>query len=169
MLAPFTRPRFVAPAAPGGTPWLSNGGTGSLRNETTLWVGAQLTIGAANITLVALGRVFITGNGSAHDVGLFDSSGNPIVIVSVDCSSGTNNAFNYTSTSPQTLTALGTYFLASLEIASGDQWRDNALPASPTGVAVCTSSCYRLGSGTTGAFTSNIASQIYVPPNFQYT
>lgn len=170
---PFPIPPYAYgnPAAMGGaasTPWIITPGSNSLRSDFTGWVGANILVGAAPINITSLGRIFITGNAQNHDVGIFNITGDPLLIVTVVGSSGTNLEFNYTAGS-LTLSAATEYTIASLEANGGDQWIDDVAPTALTAVASITARAFRAGTGTSGAFTGNPGGTIFVPPNFKYS
>lgn len=170
MISPFAGiSPFIAPRQGGGvasSPWITAPQSTSPRNDGPYYLGVQLLVGAADLKVTALGRLFLTGNTQSHDVGLFDSTGNPIVIASVDCSSGVDQQYNW-SPAAATLAAATNYYLAVLELGGGDNWLN---PGAPTvsGDASIVVSTYRPGTGTSGAFNTGGLGDVYSIPNFQY-
>ncbi len=147
------------------TAWITTPAAASTRSDFTGWLGCKFSV-VGSITISQLGRPFYTGNANNHDVGIFNSSGSPLVIGTVNCSSGTNAVFNWVTVANTVLTT-GDYFLASLEASGGDTWRDQTTQTT-TAAATVVTSVFRSGTGTTGAFSNSTALFTYVPPNFKY-
>ena len=122
-----------------GAPWMATFTNGSPRNDYTGWVGMQLTIGNAPITISSLGRFYVTGNKGTHTVKLVrasDGADMPGGSTSVPAT-GIPNTITYAPlASPIQLQAYTSYFLVSEEVSGGDQWGDTASLSSPPGITV---------------------------------
>lgn len=148
-------------------PWITTIGSAALRNDFDGWAGGIFEVGASPLTLTHLGRIFVTGNAASHDVGIFESDGDPLSIIAVNCASGVNDQFNYSAITPLVLSAATQYIIASLEVNAGDQWYNGAVQTT-TAVAASINDRFRAGSGTTGAFNTTAAAGMFVPCNFKY-
>lgn len=137
------------------------------RNDNAGFVGMQITIGVAPITVTALGRMFFTGNANSHTIKIAKVSDQSTVVTATwTITDGVNHAFNYTSIANTTLNASTSYFVMSDEQISGDIWAQ-AAPVTGTAIATVDGQVYTDGGGlyTLVGATSNNA---YVPPNFLY-
>jgi hypothetical protein len=87
----------------------------------------SITVGAQPITLHTLGRFFVTGNTATHTVKIIRASDSAeLGNVSLSMTGGTNGQFKYANlTTPVTLAANTTYYIASEETAAGDSWYDS--------------------------------------------
>src|SRR5712691_1939650 len=145
-------------------------GTGGLSNNFTGFAGMKFTVGASNLSVSALGRIFITGNSGTHTVKLVQAvtgTDVPGGSISVSMVGGVAGQFKYTALgSPVTLQANTAYYLASQEVNGGDQWYDTGGVSSTTAAAV-NSSIYSANSVNWNAY--NTVNTSYVPANFQYT
>lgn len=153
--------------APAGTEFITAATFGAARNNYTGWVGMQFTVGTQNVTVNALGRIYITGNTGTHQVKLVNATSVdvPGASVSINMTGGTSNKFKYAAlASPVTLTANTSYFLLSQETAGADQWYDVSQVAG-TNVANVNGSAYNTYFGYTTTPPSNTS---YVPVSFLY-
>ena len=138
------------------------------RNDFGGWVGMKLTVGAAPLSVTALGRIFLTGNSGTHTVKLVrvsDGVDVPGGSVSIPMAGGTAGQFQYALLSSSlTLAANTAYYLVSQETAGGDKWYDHgALTA--TGVASVNSSVWLNGTVWSPLDGPNTS---YVPLNILY-
>jgi hypothetical protein len=145
---------------------------GTLRNNFGGWAGMKLTVGATGLTVTELGRIFINGNSGVHTVKLVrasDQADVPNGSVAITMSGGTPGQFKYgTLSSPVTLAANTMYYLASEEVAGGDQWYDVANTTVTTAsVGSCNGGVY-LGSSYPWKVVTS-ANHTYVPVDFKYT
>lgn len=173
---PFVQPQFYRPRENGGgvvgDPFITGYTTlGALRNDFSSGVGLQFTVGSTDITVTHLGRWVISGNSQTHDVVLYDGTTvatDAIGTVTVDTAGQPADAFVYEPLgSPITLTALGTYYLLSIESSGGDQWynRDGTFPTT-TADATLVGASYSFG----GTIILDIANgSSYGFPGFLYT
>ena len=101
-------------------------GAGGLSNNFTGFAGMKFTVGASNLTVSALGRIFITGNSGTHIVKLVQAANGADVpggSVSVSMVGGVAGQFKYIALgSPVTLQANTAYYLVTQEVNGGDQW-----------------------------------------------
>src|SRR4029077_11052517 len=118
------------------TPLTTGDTLGSLRNDFSGWVGGQITVGSADLTVTDLGRIVVAGNSGTHTVKLVDAATGLDVSggsVSVSMAGGTPGQFQYaTLSSPVTLLANHSYYLVSQEISGGDTWYEYNTTASTT-------------------------------------
>jgi hypothetical protein len=155
---------------PPGTTFLTGFALNSpvLRNDFSNFVGMQFTVGSSAITVGALGRLCVAGNSGTHTIKLVNAStgtdiaGGSLALSMAGCTAG---QFRYAALpSGVTLSANTAYYVASLEVAGGDQWYDFGT-VSTTNVAAVNNSIYLSGSTWVtwgGANTS------FVPPSFLY-
>lgn len=158
---------LYAPGAPDTTLLSGFSPTSNLRNDFTGWVGTKFTIGAANVTITSLGRVFATGNTGTHTVKIVlasDGSNVPNASVSLSMTGGTAGQFWYaTLANPVTLQANTSYYLVSQEQSGGDSWYDYGI-VSPTSLAAINNAVYF--DGTKWVLVGG-ANYSYVPLNCQ--
>ena len=157
---------------PAGTPWLTSFTPGPTRRNYPDFVGLKFTVGAANLTVTALGRWVIAGNTQTHVVKLVvaatkvDVPGGAVTVATAGQPGG---AFTYVELpAPLTLTAGAAYYLASKENDAGDYWYDSP-GTTVTGTAVATandSAFYYAAAWSESGVGPGAA---YVPPNFLYT
>ncbi len=125
----------------------------------------MMTVGAADITVTALGRWIISGSSHTHTIRIDLEGGGNIVTAVVDAV-GAPNGFKYTSITPVVLSAGVSYWVGSSEAVGGDPWFDDGTTYTTRSDAAIITSAYQSG----GDWTSNHAGSFsYVPPNFQYT
>jgi hypothetical protein len=169
-------------------PWITDPGTGTLRNNYTSTLGANLTVNTT-ITVTALGfwdssiaADTDTGLNASHQVGIWNSNGTDL-LASVTVPAGTAGEligqFRYADlTTPLVLTAGQTYLLgaAMSDVVSGssqDLFRDNTI-VPVTGVATDNYSAF--SSGGSGTFNAPLDNNpldnggvgAFVGPNFLY-
>ncbi|MBZ5674465.1 MAG: dockerin type I repeat-containing protein [Acidobacteriia bacterium] len=190
-LGPFTGSGFVSPdaAVPGiGLKSLQNGQITQtwrvvqanqpfvtpynlsgrpLRNNVTGWLGMKLTVGATDVTVTSLGRIFVAGNNGTHTIKLVrvsDGADVPGGSVLLSMAGGTLGQFSYASLpSPITLQAHTSYYLVSQEFQGGDKWYDYGTIFT-TSAATVNNAAY--WNGTSWALIDT-AQTSYVPPNFR--
>ncbi len=133
----------------------------------------KFTIGVSNITVSALGRVFVTNNAATHTVKLVQVSGQDVPGGAVQLSMlGGSGSFRYAPlASPVVLAAGSSYYLASQEANGSDRWYDIGA-VTPTGDVTVNNSVYSSGSTwiietAGGGYPTTNSS--YVPVNLQYT
>ena len=93
------------------------------RTDACPKAGMIITVGSNNLTVTALGRLFITGNTGSHVLQIYDTNGvQQGADVSLSMTGGTSNTFKYANlSSPVTLLANTTYYIVSQE-TNGDAW-----------------------------------------------
>jgi hypothetical protein len=130
------------------------------RNDATLNVGFELTVGSTGITVTQLGRWVISGNSGTHTLAIYDASCALVVSTTIN-TSGLSVGYNYVSITPTVLSASTVYYIMSSETASGDLWYDNETYTSTAD-----------GTITHSAFSTcnanNSTGYSYVPVNFKY-
>ncbi len=140
---------------------------GTLRNNFSGWVGANLTVGANQMTVTSLGRMFAPGNTGTHIVKLVTAGGVDVPggSVAVPMLGGTPGTFMYNNLpSLVNLSPNTTYFLLSQEVSGGDQWYDQDTTVQTAGVATVIGPAY----GTPYAsFTG--ANRMYGPLDLRYS
>ena len=155
---------------PSGTPLIAGFTAGAVRNNFTGGFGMRFTVGATPLNVVALGRIYITGNTGAHLLKLVRvSDGSDVQGGSVNLTlpSGTAGQFVYAAlNSPVTLDANASYYLISAETSGGDQFYDLG-PVTPPSVASVDSGIV-LWPGN-GFIPVGPPNRSYVPINLLYT
>ena len=143
---------------------------GTQRNNYTGWVGTTVNVGAASLTVNALGRYVSAGDSASHIVKFVDATtgldvpGGSATVVTAGATAG---GFAYaTLSSPVVLNANATYFIVSAETAGGDHWYDlnttlQTAPVGTVGRAV-------YGSGSSFTMAQSVTGHSYVPLNFQF-
>src|ERR1041385_6258811 len=73
--------------------------TGTPRNDFSGWVGFQMNVGEANLTVTDLGRYIVSGNTGTHTVKIVNASGTDVsgASVSIATSGATAGQFKYVS------------------------------------------------------------------------
>ena len=118
---------------------------GTLRNNFSGWVGANLTVGANQMTVTSLGRMFAPGNTGTHIVKLVTAGGVDVPggSVAIPMLGGTPGTFMYNNLpSLVTLNPNTTYYLLSQEVSGGDQWYDQDTTVQTAGVATVIGPAY---------------------------
>jgi hypothetical protein len=137
----------------------SNPSTMTARNDVSLNVGFELTVGSTGITVTQLGRWVISGNSGTHTLAIYDNSCNLVVSTTIN-TSGLSVGYNYVSITPTVLSASAVYYVFSSETNGGDQWYDlEAYTTTGDGtIKQSYGTC-----NTAGTLTNS-----YVPVNFKY-
>ena len=113
-----------------------------------------------------LGRIWLTGNTGSGTVQIRRVSDNVLMATAtIDLSTGTTDQFNWTAITPVSLDA-GTYYLYSVEVSGGNQWRDLASYTASLGSIV--RAVYSFDPSTGFVPFSVFGSNTYVPVNFKY-
>jgi fibronectin type 3 domain-containing protein len=148
--------------------WVTSFVPGTLRNDAGGWRGMRLRTGGSPVTVTALGRVYVNGNGRSHRLTLVEaSSGTTVATAEWTPAGGVHNQIKYVSlATPVVLAADTGYFLASLEEAGGDSWYSYDTAVSTTGVATAVTAVYN----TSGSWVSfgPAGSYSYVPVALRY-
>jgi hypothetical protein len=126
---------------------------GTLRNNFSGFAGMVIQIGAAPITVVGLGRIFVSGNSGTHVVKIADGvTGTDIAgaFVTVDFSTGgTPNQFAYAILpAPVVLNPNTEYYLVAQETNGGDQFFDLDTSVIVNPVATVVAAAFQDSSGT---------------------
>ncbi|MEO8097249.1 MAG: chitobiase/beta-hexosaminidase C-terminal domain-containing protein [Acidobacteriota bacterium] len=138
------------------------------RNNFNGWLGLRLTVGVNPLPVVSLGRLCAPGNTRTHGVKLVsvqtgaDVQGGVVSLNMAGCAPG---QFVFAAlSSPLTLPARASYYLASAESMGGDLWYEYA-PVTATPVATV-SAAY----ATSGWYPApNPTNASYVPVNLLYS
>jgi len=142
---------------------------GTLRRNSNNWFGMKITVGAQPITIYSLGRIFVSGNTGTHTVKLVRASDSvDVASVSIPMSGGSPGQFKYVNlTSPVTLAANTSYYVASKEVKNGDYWYDSNTTVTSTPLAtvdgIVTST-----NGTSWSTSGAIPGRVYVPVDLKY-
>ncbi len=151
------------------TPFITNVTPGTVKNNSSSWLGMKITTSSQPVTVRYLGRMFLTGNTGTHAVKIVRASDNAtIVSVSIPMVGGTVNQFRYVQlASPVTLAANTGYYIASQEANHGDSWYDSNTVVSSTTVATVNG---RVSSnnGSSWSTTGAVPGQVYGPLDFLY-
>jgi hypothetical protein len=152
-----------------GTYFVTSESLGTLRNNYTGFVGMNITVGAAPITVTALGRMVAGSNGGNHLVKIVQASTGtdvPGASVTVNVATGTPGTFAYaTLSSPVTLSANTAYYVVTQETFGGDPWYDYDSSVQTTSAATVTSAVYSSGSSYV---TLGSTAHTYGPVSLQY-
>jgi hypothetical protein len=143
---------------------------GTLRNNSTAFIGMRITVGGSAISVTQLGRYMVAGNSGTHTLKIIRASdGAELGSASVNMGTGTADSLGFkyaTLSSPVTLAANTAYYIVSGETAGGDQWRDNInTTLTTTTAATLNGSVYQDGSSWA---QNGVAGESYVPLNFKY-
>jgi hypothetical protein len=151
------------------TQFITNVTPGTVKNNSSSWLGMKITTGSQPVIVRYLGRMFLSGNTGTHGVKIVRASDNAtIVSVSVPMAGGTVNQFKYVQlASPVTLAANTSYYIASQEANHGDSWYDSNTIVSSTSVATVNG---RVSSnnGNSWSTTGAVPGQVYGPVDFLY-
>lgn len=120
------------------TPFVQTFQQTELRNGYTGYVGFQFTVGAAPLTVTALGRWCVAGNAAVHPVEIVTAAGAPVASVAIPMAACTGGQYVW-ATASAILAAGATYNLASFENAGGDSWWDQGAITLASGAASTTS------------------------------
>lgn len=141
------------------------GSGGGLRNDGPFVVGAQITIGATNVTVFALGRTNAAASTLNHPMAIFNSGG--VIVVSNTIPPMASIGQQWITVPDTVLTAGATYYIGSFENGNSDSWLDHmTATVSPSATLVTsTFASFPPFSAPTGAVTANT---IYVGLTFAY-
>ncbi len=146
---------------------------GTLRTDPfSGWVGMLIRIGAAPLTIVGLGRIFVAGSSGTHLIKVVDATTNvdmPNAVTSVALSSAnaSDGQFVYgVLVDPVMLAANTDYYVISQEVAGGDHWYDLDTTVQTTAVAAVTSAVY--GDGVSSYTRGGGAGHTYGPVDVLY-
>jgi hypothetical protein len=160
----------VAVASSSSADYVTSKSLGTMRNNYTGYVGMNITVGAAPITVTALGRIVAGSNGGSHIVKIVQAltgADVPGASASVNAGAGTPGTFAYaTLSSPVTLSANTAYYVVTQETFGGDSWYDFNSSVQTTSAATATSAVYSSGSSYV---TLGSAGQTYGPVDFVYS
>jgi hypothetical protein len=152
-----------------GSAFVSGYTSANRRNDFSGFVGMNLTAGAKNLSVLALGRICVNGNSGTHLVKLVtaasasDVPGGSVSVSMAACSPG---QFVYASLANAVTLANGaSYYLVSQEASGGDTWYDAGTVTGSADAAV-SSAVY---SWNGGWIPNGSGSVSYVPPNFLYS
>ncbi len=153
-----------------GTYFVTSESLGTIRNNYTGYVGMNITVGSAPITVTALGRIVAGSNGGSHIVKIVQASTGtdvPGASVTVNVGTGTPGTFAYaTLSSPVTLSANTAYYVVTQETFGGDSWYDFNSYVQTTSAATATSAVYSISSSS--YVTLGSPGQSYGPVDFKY-
>lgn len=139
------------------------------RNDATISLGFQFTVGSAPITVTDLGRWVIAGSSQSHAMSIVRVSDKRIMaIVSVPTAGRPPGTYAYaTLTFPVTLASNTSYYLLTPETGGGDSWYNDAGGGSmtTTGVATINNSVWTADSIT---WNTGPAGLSFGPVNFKY-
>jgi hypothetical protein len=159
----------TAPPPPGGTAFVTGETLGTLRNDFSGWVGFRFSVGSTPLTVAYLARLNAPGNKATHAVKLVNAATGvdvPGGAVTIATAGGTSDIFTYGAlTTPVVLAAYNAYYLASQEVAGGDEWYDLNTSVQTTGDAAVTQAAYY----DTTWHTLSGSGHTYGPSNFAYT
>ena len=149
-----------------GTSYVTTVVLGTLRNDYSGWVGMQIVVGAAPLTVTNLGRMMAPGNSGTHTLMLSDRT-NSLGSVSVSMVGGTAGQFKYgTLGTPVTLAAGRTYWVLSQETLGGDNWYDMDTKVTTRPDATDNAVVWSPGTGVWNTYA--VTNQCFVPVNFLY-
>ena len=159
-------------AAGTGTSFVTSFTPSHLRQDFSGWVGMTLNVGAADLSVSALGRWVVAGNSAAHTVKVVDAATGADVAgatVSVPTAGAAAGSFAYARlAAPVTLRAGGSYYLVSQESAGGDTWYDYDNHVVTTAAGTDTGAVYATAASPTGWTAGGSTGMAYVPPSFLY-
>jgi hypothetical protein len=171
MGAAHTMTAVYAGSSSTSTAFVTSVNLGTPRSDYGGYVGMELVVGAAPVTVTQLGRMMASGNTGTHTVKLVNASNGSDVAggsVAISMAGGTVGQFTYaTLTSPVTLSAGATYYLVSQEVVGGDEWYDINTVLTTTSVASDATGAY--GTGPGAWFTYGSAGNSYGPLDFKYS
>ncbi len=144
---------------------------GTLRNNTSFFVGLQINVGASNLYVTQLGRWCVSGNSGTHIVKLTRVSSGVDVLngsVSINMSGCTSGTYVYGNLSQTiTLSASTNYYLTSQESNGGDQFYDTDTTITMTSDATNTNGSVYFDGSTWQS--GGVANHSYGPLNMTYT
>ena len=136
---------------------------GTPRNDATVFAGESITVGSSAITVSAIGRTQLVGNGGIHTLKIVTASSGADVAgttVTLDLASASKADYGFAYTqlaSPVTLAANTTYYVVSQETNGGDQWLDGDTTVGVSSDAVVNGCIYSSGGSWTLSYTSSHA------------
>ena len=152
-----------------GSAFISGYSSANRRNDFSGFVGMNLTVGAKNLSVLALGRICVNGNTATHLVKLVNAAsasdvpGGSVSVPMAACSPG---QFVFASlANAVTLTSGASYYLVSQEAVGGDTWYDAGTVTGSADAAVSRA----IYSWNGGWIPNGSGSLSYVPPNFLYS
>jgi prepilin-type N-terminal cleavage/methylation domain-containing protein/prepilin-type processing-associated H-X9-DG protein len=152
---------FLATFAVGGSRRTNYGGS----------LGYAFTVGAAPLTVTALGRLFITGNSGTHPLGIVKASDSSVVASASLTAGGAGAVHNQhqwvTLPTAVTLAANTQYAMLTQEAMSGDEWYEVSTISLPA-VASAPAARYAGNFPSIGTLYSNGSNNSYAHPNFKY-
>src|SRR5215831_2759897 len=159
----------ATPATNGEIGFVTGKTLGTLRNNLSNFAGMKLTVGAEALSVMELGRIFVSGNTGTHTLKLVKASDGtdiPGSSISLAMTGGTAGQFKYvTLPAPVLLLANTAYYVVSQETSGGDQWYDSNTSLTVTSAATVNSGIFRNGTTwTTGGTTNNS----FLPVDFKY-
>jgi immunoglobulin I-set domain protein len=143
----------------------------NLRQDFSGWVGLKLSVGPADLSVTALGRWVVAGNTRAHTVRLVNAATGvdvPGASAVVDTAGAPAGAFAYTPITPVTLSAGGSYYLLSQELAGGDTWYDYDSHVLTSGAGTDVAAAYAFAATPGLILAGGSPGQAFGVPNFQY-
>ncbi len=145
---------------------------GTLRNNYSGWVGMEMQVGAAPITVTSLGRIFVSGNVGSHIVKLvLASTGQDIPggAVTFTPAGGINGQFSHVPLqAPIILNANTLYYIVSQEVSGGDQWYDNNTAVTPGPVGSIPTPVFSNSNSPQNWGFNGSPNHSYAPVDFQY-
>ena len=151
--------------------YITSRALGSLRSGYSGFAGMQIFVGAAPMSVTALGRLAAPGNGGTHLMKLVDASDGtdvPGSAVTVSMNGSSAGQFQYANLSnPVMLAASSAYYVLSQETSSGDLWYYNDTTVQTTPVATEISGAWGYGLGQW--YLNGGAGQTYGPVDLKYT
>jgi len=143
--SPSPTPTPTPPPA-SGTPFTLVKILGTIRNDYSGWVGTQIKVGSAPITITALGRIVAAGNSQTHNLKIvLAANGTDIsgATATANTQGATAGDFVYGAfAEPVVLNANTSYYILSQETAGGDQWYDYNTTVLTTPAATVMSAVY---------------------------
>ncbi|HOS43345.1 MAG TPA: prepilin-type N-terminal cleavage/methylation domain-containing protein [Armatimonadota bacterium] len=135
-------------------------------------LGFEFTVGSDPLTVIALGRLYITGNSGTHTLGIVRAA-DKALITSVSITAGDAGATNdqhewVTLPAPVTLAANTGYAMLTQETNGGDQWYDTSA-VTPTSAITVVGARYASNFPAVGTLNSGGgANNAYAHPSFKY-
>jgi List-Bact-rpt repeat protein len=141
-----------------------------LRNNFDGWVGTWLTVGPSSLNVTSLGRVCVAGNAAIHALKLVNAAtwadvpGGSVLVNMSNCVPG---QFQYALLpNPLTLQKGTSYYLASEELAGGDQWYDHGTVSTTTAATLINAIYSYDGAHWLSISSANMS---YGPVNLRYS
>ena len=151
-----------------GIKYITSVTPGTLRNNYSGWVGMNIVVGPAPLTLTSLGRFVVAGNTGTHTVKITDGTTGidiPGASVSVITAGATAGTFAYGALqTPIILAAGASYNLLTQETSGGDQFYDSDTVAQSQDAAVLVGPEY--GTGAPYTFIGAMGNKLFGPVDF---